>query len=339
MKQKRNIKINLLLVLLIMLALSATSTLGFCEFFQSSKVTSSSSQTIDQARNQAYGTKPTIAVMKFDDKSGSQANYGGAPIGSGMKEQLVTALTQTNAFIVVERDSMKDIIGEQDFGASGRVKGNTAAAIGEIEGADFLIYGAVTEYEGKQAEAKGGFGGWTGTVLNTVKGAISQDHVAIDIRIVDSKSGRILTATSVEGKSRDLKAGFGGMFGNTLGGLSGSYKNPLQKAVRSCMIKSVNWIAENLMGNSAQSPSVQQNYQQQNTEPNRERTSSNKQYATQHSKSITQPSGQNQASKTQSNEPDYAKKLATLKKLKDNGLITEEEYNESRKEILKELVK
>lgn len=75
--------------------------------------------------------------------------------------------------------------------------------------------------------------------------AISQDHVAIDIRIVDAQTGRIVNATSVEGTPREINGAFAGIFGNTLGGLSGSYKTPIQKAVRTCMIKAVNWIAEN----------------------------------------------------------------------------------------------
>ena len=345
MKHKQNlITHKAFLIILGAVMLSGISKFGYSDFFNKTTVTSSSPQTIEQARNQSYGSKPTIAVMKFENKSGSYGHYGGAPIGSGMKEQLVTALTQTNAFIVVERDAMRDIIGEQDFGTSGRVRGNTAAAIGEIEGADFLIYGAVTEYEGNQAEAKTGIAGWSGTVFSAVKGAISQDHVAIDLRIVDSKTGRVLNATSVEGKSKDLKAGIGGMFGNSLSGLSGGYKNPLQKAVRSCMIQAVNWIANNLMGKSANAATRTQSHNRAQT-----RTVSHSQ-APSHSQSLTpqqrQPVSQKpsvkkplQASPKQQSSKSAVDKLKELKFLKDEKLITEEDYNDQKKKILEDMRK
>lgn len=59
--------------------------------------------------------------------------------GDGMAEMLANALFATNRFIVLERQSLDDVLREQDLGASGRVRKETAARIGEIEGADLLI--------------------------------------------------------------------------------------------------------------------------------------------------------------------------------------------------------
>ena len=314
------------------LMVSGINSLGYGEIMSSSKVTSSSPQSIEQARTQAYGSKPTLAVMEFENKTGQ--NYNGTyfgrgrdTFGSGLKEQLVTALSQTNAFILVERQAIKDVIGEQDFGASGRVKDNTASEIGEIEGANFLIYGAITEFEGGQAGATAGVGGWKSKVFGAVAGAFKQDHVAIDLRIVDSKTGRILNATSVEGKSRDFAAGFGGMFGSTLAGIGGNYKNPLQKAVRACMIKAVNWIADNLMGNSAHAgtqPVLA------NTQPVAKPVQANIQ-------PVAKPvSATNQTQPKQQPSGGLEERLMTLKRLKDKDLITEEEYKDRKQEILKE---
>ena len=314
------------------LMFSGINSLGYGEIMSSSKVTSSSPQSIEEARTQAYGSKPTLAVMEFENKTGQ--NYDGTyfgrgrdTFGSGLKEQLVTALSQTNAFILVERQAIKDVIGEQDFGASGRVKSNTASEIGEIEGANFLIYGAITEFEGGQAGAKAGVAGWKSKMFGAVVGAFKQDHVAIDLRIVDSKTGRILNATSVEGKSRDFAAGFGGRFGNTLAGMSGSYKNPLQKAVRACMIKAVNWIADNLMGNAAHAGTQPA---QANTQPVAQPVQANVQ-------PVAKPvSAKNQPQSKQQSVGTLEDRLMTLKRLKDKGLITEEEYKDRKHEILQE---
>ena len=203
------------------------------------------------------------------------------------------------------------------------LRDNTASEIGEIEGANFLIYGAITEFEGGQAGAKAGVGGWKSKMFGAVVGAFKQDHVAIDLRIVDSKTGRILNATSVEGKSRDFAAGFGGRFGGTLAGLGGSYKNPLQKAVRACMIKAVNWIADNLMGDSAHA----------GTQP----VQSNSHPVSQHVQTNMQSvSAKNQLQSKQQSGDSLEDRLMTLKRLKDKGLITEEEYKDKKHEVLKE---
>ncbi len=332
MKQKKMVTVKILMTFFAILMISGINSLGYGEIMSSSKVTSSSPQSIEQAQTQAYGSKPTLAVMEFENKTGQHYDgtffgRGRDTFGSGLKEQLVTALSQTNAFILVERQAIKDVIGEQDFGASGRVKGNTASEIGEIEGANFLIYGAITEFEGSQAGATAGAAGWKSKMFGAVVGAFKQDHVAIDLRIVDSKTGRILNATSVEGKSRDFAAGFGGRFGSTLAGMGGHYKNPLQKAVRACMIKAVNWIADNLMGKSAHAGTQPV---QANTKPVAQPVQAN-------TKPVAPPvSATNQPQSKQQSGGGLEERLMTLKRLKDKDLITEEEYKDRKQEILKE---
>jgi len=97
------------------------------------KNTPSSEPTIDQAQKEDYmGPKVRIAVTKFEDKSAR----GSEAIGTGMAEMLANALFATNRFIVLERQPLNDVLREQDLGASGRIKTEMAAPIGEIEGAD-----------------------------------------------------------------------------------------------------------------------------------------------------------------------------------------------------------
>lgn len=330
MNQKGRIFIRLVMFFSLFVTLFGIDNKGFCEFLNSTKITSSSSQTIAEVQAQEYGSKPTIAVMEFDNKTntqnvsnftftGSGVEFGRDPIGNGMKEQLVTALTQTNAFIVLERQALQDILGEQNLGASGRVKTEKASGIGEIEGANFLIYGAVTEYKAKQAGVGGGIGGKIGMGVAALGFLFKQTHVAIDIRIVDSQTGRIVNATSVEGKPKDLGGGIGGIFGGTLGGVVGQYKTPIQKAIRACMIKAVNWIADNLLEKNVYAKSSNKNSvtkQISNTLP-----------ITHKNVNVVPP-----VTKTNSIED----RLKILKGLKDKKLITEEKYNQKLEKILEE---
>lgn len=194
------------------------------------------------------GPKARVAVMDFQDKTAQ----GRGAIGNGMKEQLVTALGQTGAFILLERDALNDVMREQNLGASGRANSDTAAPIGGLEGADFLIYGAVTEYMADQAgmnlNGQGEREMQNGNLLQAAAGAaMNQSHVAIDLRVVDSKTARIVATTTIQGRARDLAGGLDGQFSGVLLGTSGHYNTPIEKAVRACMIKASNWIADNTL--------------------------------------------------------------------------------------------
>src|ERR1700674_1885553 len=62
----------------------------------------------------------------------------------GMTEMLTTALMKTNRFVVLERAAMDKVVGEQDFGAGGRVNAETAPKVGKIIGGQALITGDIT---------------------------------------------------------------------------------------------------------------------------------------------------------------------------------------------------
>jgi curli biogenesis system outer membrane secretion channel CsgG len=208
-------------------------------------VTSGSGASIQQAQAEAYnGPKARVAVSRFEDKTGKGWYTG--KIGDGMADQLSTALFNTNRYILLERQQLGDVLQEQDLGASGRVRQDTAAPIGQIEGAELLITGAVTEFEDKASGGGGGVGGFGGGVVGAVLGGFSNAHMAIDLRVIDTRTSRIVAATSVEGKASDFDAGgaLGGYFGGgAVGGALGGWKNtPREKALRVCIQKAVNFI-------------------------------------------------------------------------------------------------
>lgn len=210
--------------------------------------TPSQGPTIDQAQKEdAMGPKARVAVTRFEDKSAK----GSSEIGTGMSEMLSNALFATNRFIVLERQAIGDVLGEQDFGASGRVRQETAPAIGEIEGADLLIMGTITEFEPgtagaggeKQSSFKlpGRVRREVGDVLGSVKlgGGIRKSHVALIVKVVDAKTGRRLASEQVEGTATDIE-GMTGLSGGILSGaFSGYSKTPMEKAIRICINEAV----------------------------------------------------------------------------------------------------
>lgn len=200
---------------------------------------------MDQVAAEAYnGPKARIAVTRFKNKAG--AGWWSSGIGDGMADQLTTALFNTNRFIVLERQTLGDVLSEQDLGASGRVRSDTAAQIGQIEGAELLVVAAVTEFEGAASGGGGGLGGGVSGLFGAVLGGFKKSHIAIDLRIIDSRTSRILAATSVEGEATDVNLGglLGGYgsSGALAGGLSGWKNTPTEKALRECIKEAVNFI-------------------------------------------------------------------------------------------------
>jgi curli biogenesis system outer membrane secretion channel CsgG len=212
-------------------------------------VTNPEGKSIEEAQQEAYdGPKARVAVNRFTDKTGK--GWWTGAIGDGMADMLATALFHSNRYIVLERQTLGDVLKEQDLATAGRIKKGTEAPIGEIEGAELLITGAVTEFEGNQSGVGGGIGGIGGTagrILGGIAGGIKNAHMAIDVRVVDTKTSRIVAATSVEGKATDFAlggalagAGGGGALGGALGGWS---KTPTEKALRICIQEAVKFIA------------------------------------------------------------------------------------------------
>lgn len=206
------------------------------------KVTSSGGPSMQQAQQEAYnGPKARIAVSRFTDRTAK--GWWTGQIGDGMAEMLATALFNSNRFIVLERQTLKDVLAEQDLGASGRIRKETAAPIGQIEGAELLITGAVTEFEPGSSGIGGGIGGGSRSIVGGILAGIKRAHIAIDIRVIDTRTSRLVAVTSVEGKATDI-GGLIGLAGGKLGGgLGGWHKQPIEKALRVAIGAAVDFIA------------------------------------------------------------------------------------------------
>ncbi|QJA06210.1 hypothetical protein FVE67_05075 [Thermosulfurimonas marina] len=193
------------------------------------------------------GPKARIAVASFKCKA---AKCSGA-IGDGLADMLSTALFRTGRFIVLERgEGLRAIQEELNLGQSGYVRPGAAPQVGLMEGADILVIGAITAFE---PEASGWGGGGVVVPFNVpliggAKIAKKEAYIAADIRLVDVRTGRIINATTVEGRASSWKVGggMGTILGTVaLGGALGAYKNtPMEKAIRVMLYNAVDAIAK-----------------------------------------------------------------------------------------------
>lgn len=220
---------------------------------------SASPRSMQEVQLEAYdGPKARVAVYRFEDQSakgggGSNRRSGwySAEIGNGMADMLNDALVQSNRFLVLDRQSLQDVLTEQDLGTTGRIKSQTAPKIGLIEGADLLIKGSVTEFEpgssgGNDSSTLSYFGA-PAAILGGVLGGVEQSHIAMVVQIVDATTSRILFSTTVEGKANDFNlSGFLGGFGRNFsanGGLGVWQNTPMEKAIRVAIIAAVQEIS------------------------------------------------------------------------------------------------
>ncbi len=199
---------------------------------------------VNSARLAPYdGPQARIAVASFEDKT----RKGSAEIGTGMATMLTTALVNSNRFIVLERDLLEEVLREQDLGASGRVRGGTEAPIGEIEGAELLVIGAVTAFEPDSLGIGGGILG-LGTLIGTAvlhdanrnvpisAATYTESHISIDVRVIDATTSRVLFTTAIDARGYDMG---GGLIAEVGGGRSrlplafgGFQKTATEEAVR-----------------------------------------------------------------------------------------------------------
>lgn len=200
----------------------------------SAGITSFGGGDMDSARAEAYdGPKARIAIADFEDKMSSSGHYRGE-YGRGMSDMLATALFQTNRYVVLEREKLQAVEAERKRRGS-KIK---------IEDADIMVTAAVTGFDPGTAGAKGNLGGALGGFLGGVTSSFEQAHVAIDLRVIDVDTGRVIVATSVEGKASGFGGGLSGIGGPLTGGLSGFAKGPMETAIRKVIQAAVNEVVK-----------------------------------------------------------------------------------------------
>jgi len=184
----------------------------------------------------AENLKKTIAVSRFENKTGDLT------VGEGMADQLADALIQSGKFVVLERQTLEDVIAEQDIAASGRAEVSQTAKTGKLIPSQILIKGTVTEFEAEQQSGGSGIS-FSGVSLGSSKVSA---HVAVILRIIDTTSGQVLDSVRVEGEARGKGMKIGIQIQGVGLGSEDFKKTPLGEATQIAIDKAVLEIAAKL---------------------------------------------------------------------------------------------
>jgi curli biogenesis system outer membrane secretion channel CsgG/tetratricopeptide (TPR) repeat protein len=187
--------------------------------------------------------KAAIAVGDFQVKAANAGPY----IGDGLREMLVTALHGSNRFVVVERMDIKGLAAEQALSRSRMARPGEAIAEAQMDVADVMVYGAVTEFV---PEVRGGglsIGLPNVPVTLGMQGKSA--HMAIDVRLVDVASGRVLATGRIVGEAHSTQATIGANIsvrGATMPATLGGFQNtPMEQAIRECIEKATAYAVAN----------------------------------------------------------------------------------------------
>ena len=124
-------------------------------------------------------TRPGVAVLPFTNGGsfGGRTQEDLSALEVGLQQMLMTELEQNSALRIVERAALRQMLEEQNLATAGRVDAATAARVGRLVGARYVITGSFINLDGQ---------------------------FRLDGHVVDVETGELVKAQQVYGRRRDL---------------------------------------------------------------------------------------------------------------------------------------
>ena len=169
----------------------------------------------------------------------------------GIRDMLVTELFVQDRFIVLERDSLDAVIAEQEFSASASAGDATRIPAQQLEGAELIVLGAVTAFDADK-------GGWAVPIpvplgdkgdFGVMQLSSKTGYIAMDLRVVDARTGRVLSSVAVNGRNKRFGMNFnvhltGKHHSIKLPGVLSYFQNtPVERALQEMVTAAVEHVA------------------------------------------------------------------------------------------------
>ena len=184
----------------------------------------------------AAGGKPAVGVAEF--KNESAAGWWNGGVGWELSGMLSNELQSSGHFRIVERSKLQNVLEEQNLAASGRVRSGTGAKMGQVTGADYLVFGTVTAYQENTASTGGGLS-FHGISLGGKK---SEAYIAVDVRVINTTTGDIDFSRTIEGRSKSSGVAVGVYRGGFGGNLAHEENTPVGKAIRAALVEATDYL-------------------------------------------------------------------------------------------------
>ena len=185
----------------------------------------------------AFAADPAIGVAEFNNETSAGWWYGG--VGRELAGMLSNELAATGKFRVVDREKIDKVLAEQDLSDAGRVSKATRVKSGKLTGAKYLVFATVSAYE----ESTSGKGGGVSFRGISVGGKKQEAYMAVDLRVVDTETGDIEFARTVEARAGNRGINLGLYRGGFGGNLAKEEKTPAGKAIRATIVEISEYLA------------------------------------------------------------------------------------------------
>jgi len=140
------------------------------------------------AQQRGQDTRPGIAVLPFNNGgSYGQGKEDFDALERGIAGMMISELAQNPSARVVEREEIQRLLDEQNLGAQGRVDAATAAKIGKLVGARYMVMGMFVDFYGDFRIDVRLINTETSEVVRTESEKMQRDHLFDMIRNIAAR--------------------------------------------------------------------------------------------------------------------------------------------------------
>ena len=140
------------------------------------------------AQQRGQDTRPGIAVLPFNNGgSYGQQKEDFDALERGIAGMMISELSANAAARVVERQEIQKLLDEQNLGAQGRVDAATAAKIGKLVGARYMVMGTFVDFYGDFRVDVRLINTETSEVVKTESERMQRDHLFDIIRNIAAR--------------------------------------------------------------------------------------------------------------------------------------------------------
>ena len=122
----------------------------------------------------APGQRATVAILYFDYQGSSESLW---VLQKGLAQMLISDLAGLDGWQIVERDRLEALLAEYDLGRQGKLDPATAARVGKLLGARYMVLGGYFDV---------------------------MEALRVDARLVEVETGRVLGSTGATSSAGDF---------------------------------------------------------------------------------------------------------------------------------------
>ncbi|MFN2570197.1 MAG: CsgG/HfaB family protein [Gemmatimonadales bacterium] len=160
------------------------------------------------AQQRGQDTRPGIAVLPFNNGgSYGQNKEDFDALERGIAGMMISELAQNPAARVVERQEIQRLLDEQNLGAQNRVDPQTAARIGKLVGARYVVLGTFIDFYGDFRVDVRLVNTETSEIVKTESERMQRDHMFDIIRNIAARLMKDASLPALQRPASDQRMG------------------------------------------------------------------------------------------------------------------------------------